>query len=112
MNADGDKTFYTVTMARVYADQGRYEEAAGIYRYLLEQTPDRADLQQALQAVLSMMPEVPVQWKDVSDLLERWVRLMLRRNVLRRFQQIRISPACASPPGGFKLERKWARRVG
>jgi hypothetical protein len=28
MDVDGDKTFYTLTMARVYADQGQYEEAA------------------------------------------------------------------------------------
>ena len=45
MSLDEDNTFYTVTMARVYADQGRNEEAARIYRYLLDRTPDRPDLQ-------------------------------------------------------------------
>ncbi|MFO7716215.1 hypothetical protein [Desulfosarcina sp.] len=92
MIAEGDKTFYTATMARVYADQGRYDAAARIYRYLLERTPDRIDLKKALDGVLSRMPEAPVQWKDVSDVLERWVVLMLRFNALRRVQKIRISP--------------------
>ncbi|MBC2710016.1 MAG: hypothetical protein HGJ94_03095 [Desulfosarcina sp.] len=89
MEIIGDKTFYTMTMARVYANQGRYEEAARIYRYLLDQTPDRADLRQALDAVSSMLPEAPRQWHDVSNLIERWVRLMLRCNALRRLEKIR-----------------------
>ena len=90
MDNDGDKTFYTVTMARVYADQGRYEAAARIYRYLLDQTPDRSDLKQALDAVLSKLPETPKQWKDVAGLVERWAGLMLRLNALRRLQRTRI----------------------
>ena len=53
MSVDEDKTFYTVTMARVHADQGRYEAAARIYRYLLDRTPDRPDLQSALNDVLT-----------------------------------------------------------
>ena len=85
-----DKTFYTVTMARVYADQGRYEEAARIYRYLLDQTPDRSDLRQALEAVTSQLPDIPGQWQDISGLIERWVRLMVRWNALRRLQQCRV----------------------
>jgi tetratricopeptide (TPR) repeat protein len=89
MTGAQDKTFYTVTMARVYADQGRYEEAARIYRYLLDQTPDRSDLRQALDAVTSMLPAPPGQWRDISGLIERWVRLLVRRNALRRLQQFR-----------------------
>lgn len=90
MANDTDKTFYTVTMARVYVNQGRYDAAARIYRYLLDRTPDRTDLQQALNAVLAMMPDAPAQWKDISDLVARWVRLMLRCSALRRLQHIRI----------------------
>ncbi|BBO66149.1 hypothetical protein DSCA_00790 [Desulfosarcina alkanivorans] len=91
MDMDGDKTFYTMTMARVYADQGRYEEAARIYRYLLDQTPDRTDLRQALDAVSSMLPEADGQWRDLTGLVEQWVRLILRQKALRRLQQICIS---------------------
>jgi tetratricopeptide (TPR) repeat protein len=79
-----------VTMARVYADQGKYAEAAKIYRYLLDQTPDRSDLRQALAAVTSMLPDTPSDWHDVSDLIERWVRLMIRRNSLRHLQKWRV----------------------
>ncbi|MEE4113407.1 MAG: hypothetical protein V2I40_11380 [Desulfobacteraceae bacterium] len=90
MEHTGDKTFYTVTMARVYADQGRYEEAARIYRYLLGQTPDRSDLREALEGVTSMLPDTPGHWHDISGLIERWVRLMVRWNALRRLQQCRV----------------------
>lgn len=90
MDSGGDKTFYTVTMARVYTDQGRYEAAARIYRYLLDQAPDRSDLQQALNDVLSKLPEVPQQWESVAGLVERWVGLILQRNALRQLQQTRI----------------------
>jgi len=92
MDSHKDKTFYTVTMARVYADQGRYDAAARIYRYLLDQTPDRTDLQQALHAVLFRLPDAPAQWNDIAGLIECWVRTMLRRNALRRLQRIRIPP--------------------
>lgn len=90
MDMDGDKTFYTMTMARVYADQGRYKEAARIYRYLLDQTPDRMDLREALDAVSSMLPETGGQWHGLAGLVDQWVRLILRQKALRRLQQIRI----------------------
>ena len=87
-----DKTFYTTTMARVLTNQGRYEAAAQIYRYLLEQTPERADLRMALAEVNAMLPAPPAQWAAVSDLIERWVRIMLRARELRRLQRIRVPP--------------------
>jgi len=40
--------FYTATMAKVYADQGHWEKAAEIYRYLLKQEPERDDYLAAL----------------------------------------------------------------
>jgi hypothetical protein len=90
MESTGDRTFYTVTMARVYADQGRFREAARIYRYLLDQTPDRSDLRQALAEAESMLPETSPRVHDISELIEQWVRLMVRRNALRRLQKSRI----------------------
>ena len=90
MDISGDKTFFTVTMARVYADQGRYEEAVRIYRYLLDQTPDRSDLRQALEEATSKLPDIPGRWHDISDLIERWVRLMLRKNTYSRLKKIRF----------------------
>jgi tetratricopeptide (TPR) repeat protein len=93
MACDRDKTFYTVSMARVYADQGHYQAAARIYRYLLEQTPDREDLQLALNAALAKIPALPPQWDDVSVLIEQWVGLILRHNALKRLRRISVSPA-------------------
>jgi len=91
MESDGDKAFYTVTMANVYADQGRYEEAARIYRYLLDQTPDRLDLQKALDEVSANLPQAPRQWPDVSDRVEQWVKMILTYNRLGQLQRTRIS---------------------
>lgn len=90
MDSNGDTTFYTATMARVYADQGHYDAAVRIYRYLLDRNPDRTDLQQALDDVLAKLPPVPEQWPPVSDLVEQWVGMMLRCNALRRLQRIRL----------------------
>jgi hypothetical protein len=94
-----DKTFYTTTMARVYTHQGRYEAAAQIYRYLLEQTPERADLRVALAEVTAMLPASPAQWTAVSDLIERWVRIMLRARELQRLQRIRVAPIDGATSG-------------
>jgi len=93
MQSTGDKTFFTVTMARVYADQGRYEEAARIYRYLLDQNPDRSDLRRALAALTAVQPDTRDQWHDVSVLVERWVRAMVRWNALRRLEKCRFQSA-------------------
>lgn len=96
MSADEDKTFYTVTMARVYADQGRYEAAARIYRYLLDRTPDRPDLQKALDEVLAKLPEIPGNWEGVAGSVERWINLMLQYKRLRGLERTRLPSAAAS----------------
>lgn len=90
MNSDGDTTFYTVTMARVHADQGHYAEAARIYRHLLDQTPDREDLKQALDAVVAKLPKTPAHWSDIAVWVERWVRMTIDEHTRRRLQQIRV----------------------
>ena len=92
MSTDEEKTFYTVTMAKVYADQGRYEAAARIYRYLLDRTPDRPDLQDALDDVLAKLPEAPGCWEDIAGTVERWIDLMLQSNALRRLERTPLPP--------------------
>ena len=91
MDSDADKTFYTVTMANVYTEQERYEEAARIYRYLLDQTPDRLDLQKALAEVSAKLPQAPRQWQDVAVLVERWVKMILTCNRLGQLQRTGLS---------------------
>ena len=90
MDTDGDKTFYTVTMARVYADQGHYEDAARIYRHLLDQTPERSDLKEALDNVLAKLPKAPSQWNEIAPWVERWARLVIRSKALHRLRKTRF----------------------
>jgi len=107
MDSDGDKTFYTVTMARVYADQGRYAQSARIYRYLLDQTPDREDLRQALNEVRAHLPDVPVEWPSVSGTIERWVRLLLRRNTLRCLERVAGQASSVNPQRFISSTRRF-----
>ena len=90
MESDGDKTFYTVTMANVYADQGRYEAAARIYRHLLDQAPDRQDLQKALAEVSAKLPEAPRQWTDISAVVEQWVGMLLTCKTLGQLRRTQL----------------------
>ncbi len=90
MRRDGDNPFYTVTMARLHTRQGRYADAVRIYRHLLERAPHRTDLQAALAAVASKMGETVASKHETSRLIERWVRLLLRQNALRRMRNIHV----------------------
>jgi hypothetical protein len=81
---EDDKTFYTETMARLHASQGRHDSAVRIYRHLMEQHPDRTDLKKALEDALSAMAEAAGKWETVGDLVEQWVRLIVRQRALRR----------------------------
>ncbi len=89
MTIDDDKTFYTVTMARVHTDQGRFDVAARIYRYLLEREPGRSDLAEALADVLAREPQAPEGWSAVEPLVAQWVRLTLRQRMVDRLRSVR-----------------------
>lgn len=90
MEFETDKTFYTETMARLLTQQGRYDRAAEVYRYLLEQSPHRKDLGQALEQVLSCIPEGAEKREALSGLIKRWVTLMLRAKTLRQLQKLSL----------------------
>lgn len=100
MAIDGDKTFYTATMARVYVRQGQYDAAARIYRYLLEQSPAREDLQQELSSVLSMTSAGGSHGRVRIELVQCWVRWVLRYQAMRRLQTITDKPLGAAARGG------------
>lgn len=87
MDQTADKTFYTATMARLLTNQGRYADAIRIYCYLLERSPERTDLRNALEAVTSKLAAESGQWLGVSRSIEKWVRLMLRRNAILRLRR-------------------------
>lgn len=81
-----DKLFYTKTMAKIYADQGNYEKAAEIYRYLLEHGPDRQDLIDALSEVEKrLFDKYP---EDLVKLLSKWVDLLLKHYGLQKLKKL------------------------
>jgi hypothetical protein len=90
MDFEADDPFYTETMARLLAKQGRYDGAATIYRHLLAKAPDRTDLAVALQSVVAQMDDGAVAWSAVSGLVQRWITLMLRQNALQRLERLPI----------------------
>ena len=84
---ESDRTFYTVTMARMLAEQGNLAKAAEICRYLLRREPDREDLAEDLATI-----EADLRSKDPYDLvgvLSRWAELMLAQGRLGRLAVVR-----------------------
>ena len=55
-----DPDFYTVTMARVYEEQGHLDKAAEIYRFLIKDEPERRDLIEALAEIKKKKPHLPI----------------------------------------------------
>lgn len=71
---------YTVTMAKLFADQGYLKKAAEIYRYLIHQYPEREDIKQALNAVeRQIMAQPSPTRKDVELMLREWVDLLKKK---------------------------------
>jgi hypothetical protein len=81
--------FYTKTMARVYADQGHYDEAARIYRHLLEEQPGQQALVEALAEVEMIRAEARARKKDLVPLFKEWVGLALKYNSIRKLKRLR-----------------------
>jgi hypothetical protein len=81
-----DDVFYTVTMAKIYADQGNLLKAAEIYRHLLKQEPERQDLIEALSGV-----EKKIAAKNPDDLVSlfcEWIDLLFTFNMVNKLKQI------------------------
>ena len=83
----GDDIFYTKTMAKVYADQGRLDKAAEIYKYLLKEEPERQDLIDALAEVDKKRNE-----KDptgLGRLFDTWIDLVLVHNRVQKLNRLK-----------------------
>ncbi len=93
-----DPEFCTVTMAKVFEKQGQLQHAAQIYRLMLQQQPDREDLQAALAAIENPMPPLPRQ-PDLVSRFSLWMELSWR---YQRLTQLRRWPPCLSKPAGTK----------
>ena len=82
-----DSDFYTVTMARVYENQGLWDKAAEIYRYLLKQEPEREDFAEALSKAERKIEEGMHKGPDdLIPLFREWINLLLQ---FRRLREIR-----------------------
>jgi tetratricopeptide (TPR) repeat protein len=85
-----DPDFYTVTMARVYENQGLWDKAAEIYQYLLKEEPDRKDLAEALSKVERKMEEaIHKKPDDLIPLFHEWINLLLQYNRLQELRRFK-----------------------
>ncbi len=84
--------FYTETMAKIFTDQGNLEKAADIYRYLLENDPDRKDI---FDKLLRINEQIAKKKKKSSDhiisLFREWINLVLKYNNLQKLKRLRKS---------------------
>ena len=81
-----EKPFYTVTMARVYAEQGNLEEAKRVYRYLLEREPGRPDLVEALEGLEAQGRNSSME--ALLPLFRQWLDLVFRYNRMKKLKKL------------------------
>jgi len=81
-----DDVFATATMAKIHADQGNLLKAAEIYRYLLQQEPERHDLMEALSEI-----EKKIAAKDPENLVSlfcEWIDLLFMDNKVKKLKKL------------------------
>ena len=102
-----DSAFYTATMAKVFADQGYFEKAVKIYRYLLENEPGRQDLIKALADVEQKLSvKHPKGIAHLVPLFEQWLDLLLRYNRLQKLKKLHRRLRASTRPNN--LETGWS----
>ena len=87
---ESETEFYTATKAKVYADQGHWDKAAEIYRYLLRLEPERIDYLEALAGAenkLNAAGTRPVD--DLAPLFHKWFDLMLNYKNLQKLHRLK-----------------------
>ena len=88
MNQDVD--IYTETMAKVYADQGHWDKAVEIYRYLVKLEPQRQDLNDALEHARQKLKASPDNTpEELVPLFREWIELLLQREKLDRLKKLK-----------------------
>jgi hypothetical protein len=101
-----DSEIYTQTMAKIYAKQGHLEKAAEIYRYLLDQEPDRQDLVSAFTKVEKRLQDS--KQKDdalLVTLFDQWINMALVWNNIRRLKTLRHRLEASQ--GVMKEQQSW-----
>jgi hypothetical protein len=77
----------TVTLARLYAQQGHWEQAAVMYRALLQEEPDREELRQALAEAETQLSKSGID--VLVPLFRGWINLLFRHDRLRRLRRLK-----------------------
>jgi hypothetical protein len=81
--------FYTVTMAKIYSDQGYFGKAAEIYRYLISKEPDRIELKDALVEIEAKMIKNHAGKRDrLVGLFREWLKLINNLRDLKRLNRL------------------------
>jgi len=79
-------SFYTVTMAKVYEDQGKDKEALGILEHLLLANPEDDDLKAACERVKARV--MLTTEKQLTRLFEEWVDLLITHQRIQRLKHL------------------------
>jgi hypothetical protein len=83
-----DTDFYTSTMAGVYAQQGHFERAAEIYRFLLEREPNRKDIADALAEIEKQLEKGGAKTDlDLFPMFRKWVLLLLEYSRIQKLKR-------------------------
>ncbi len=84
-----DPAIFTRTMAKVFTQQGHYDKAEDIYRYLLTEMPDHPDLLKELEAVEKLSGERTMDYvKELSQLVSEWIELMQKYRLIRKLNHL------------------------
>jgi hypothetical protein len=88
MNQDVD--FYTVTMAKVYADQGHWSKVVEIYRRLMAKEPDRLDYADALADAENRLKEMSRNAPEqLVPLFREWIELLFKYEELKTLKKLK-----------------------
>ena len=84
---NNNDVFYTATMAKIHTDQGNLAKAAEIYRYLLQQEPDRQDL---IEALVRVEKKREARSQDaLVALFSEWIDLLFTYTKVNTLNRIR-----------------------
>lgn len=87
---NSEPVVYTATMAKVYISQGHFAQAIAIYRRLLQEDPDRADLKAALAlSEKQLMEQEKTRKQDLAQRFSEWFGLLRKYNFLRKLSRVK-----------------------
>ncbi len=82
-------------MAKVYADQGKLEKAAEIYRHILSKEPDRQDIARSLSMVEQKLADMePESERDTREsnlvyLFQKWFQMASRHRRIETLKKLK-----------------------